>query len=233
MLSIDKKRELLEKYVTIADFIATVAGNNCEVVLRDYHQGKSSILHIINGKLSDRKEGDSIRGYALNKIMKEDYKEKDYVSNYIIINESNQRVFRASTFYIMEGEELIGLLCVNYDLSDMLKYRDFYDREILYGFEQNSNLQKEYFDESMDSILDGMIKNVFIHWDRSIPANKIEFEGNPIRQLYRLGVFNYKGAVAKVAELLDISIQTIYRYLKELEREGGDNSSGGLSDLTE
>lgn len=219
MLSIDQKREILKRYVSLANFIATVAGNHCEVVLRDFHNGESTILHIVNGHLSDRREGKRVRGYALNKIMKEDYHSADFVSNYIIINETNQKVFRASTYYIKEDGELIGLMCVNYDLSDLMRYRDFFDREILYGFEENAEKNRDYFDESMDSIVEAMIKNVFIHWDRAIAPNKIDYDGNPIRQLYQLGVFNYKGAVAKVANLLDISVQTVYRYIKEIERD--------------
>ena len=221
MIHIEEKRNLLKEYIPMVDFISEVAGNNCEVVLRDFHEGKSSIVYISNGEISGRKVGETITGYALSKIMKGDYREKDFVSNYIIINESNQKVLRASTYYIKKDGEPIGLLCVNYDLSELLAYRDFYDREILYGFEENIDLQREYFDESMDKILDGMIKNVFIYWDRAIPVNKIELEGNPIRQLYKLGVFNYKGAVTRVAALLDISTQTVYRYIKEIEREEG------------
>lgn len=62
-----------------------------------------------------------------------------------------------------------------------------------------------------------MIKNVFIHWDRSVPTSKILDSANPIRQLYELGVFKFKGAINRVAELLDISNQTVYRYIKEIE----------------
>ncbi len=219
MLRREEKRNLLKQYIPMVDFISQVAGHNTEVVLRDYHEGKSSIVYIVNGKISGRKVGDTITGYALSKIMKDDYQERDFVANYIMINESNQKVLRASTYYLKHESEMIGLLSVNYDLTELLKYRDFYDREILYGFEENINLQREYFDESMDMILEGMIKNVFVYWDRSIPVNKIDLEGNPIRQLYKLGIFNYKGAVGRVADLLDISTQTIYRYIKEIERE--------------
>ncbi|WP_215905143.1 helix-turn-helix transcriptional regulator [Treponema phagedenis] len=214
----DEKERILEQYISIAQFISVVAGPNCEVVLRDYHKGYSKIIFMVNGRLSNRKVGDEITGYTLEKIMRSDYRKHDCVLNYIIINESNQRVFRASTYYIKQGGELIGLLCVNYDLTKYLEFRDFYTNEVLYGLEENLAGSKDYFDESMDSILEGIIRNVFVHWDRNIPVKNIEAEGNPIRELYKLNVFKYKGSVNKVAELLDISAQTIYRYLGEIEK---------------
>lgn len=219
MEPISSPEVFLRQYIPLANFIAQVCGNKCEVVLRDYKDDTSTILHIVNGTLSDRTVGDTISGYRLHKIMKGNYKETDYVANYIIINESNQRVFRASVFYIKFEGELIGLLCVNYDLTDFMLFREFYQNDILYGLEDQQTKKREYFDESMDSILDGIIKNVFITWDRSIPVNKVEIEGNPIRQLSKLNVFGYKGSVNKVAEMLDISPQTIYRYIKDIENQ--------------
>ncbi|MDO5715599.1 MAG: PAS domain-containing protein [Tissierellia bacterium] len=212
-----EKTEKLMEYMPMANFISIVAGSNCEVVLRDYDNGYSKIVYIVNGRISGRKVGEEISGYPLEKIMRSDYHENDFVANYIIINESNQKIFRSSTYYIKQDNELVGMLCVNYDLTKYLKFRDFYNDEVLYGFEEGIQQPREYFDESMDKILEGMIKNVFIYWDRSIPVNKIEVEGNPIRQLYKLNIFKYKGSVNRVAELLDISTQTIYRYIKEIE----------------
>lgn len=221
-MNLSEKRKLLQEYIKLSDYIATVAGENCEVCLRDYHEDSSTIIHLVNGHLSDRNVGDTITGYRLKKIMKSDYKSCNYVSNYIIINEYNQRVFRSSTFYIKVDEELIGLLCVNFDLTNLLRLKDMFVKEVLFGYDGNQAYEKEFFDEPLEKIIDNMIKNVFLNWDRNIPANKIHKEGNPIRTLYNLKVFNYKGAITTVAELFDISPQTIYRYIKEIEQEQGE-----------
>lgn len=223
MVPVNTPHELLKQYIPLANFIAQVCGNQCEVVLRDYVEDTSTILHIVNGRLSDRSVGDTLSGYGLHKIMKGNWRDCDSVSNYIIINETNQRVFRASVFYIKMDEELIGLLCVNYDLTEFLQHRDFYQNEILYGLPDAQTQSREYFNESLDSILDGIIRNVFITWDRSIPVNRVEQEGNPIRQLSQLNVFSYKGAVNRVAELLGLSPQTVYRYIKDIDRAGEES----------
>lgn len=213
-----EKNQLLKSYIPYVDFMANVTGKKCEVVLRSFHEGESDIIYIVNGHLSGRKVGDSVTGYALKKIMKADYRSNNYVTNYIMINEINQKVFRASTYYIKEAGELIGLISINYDLTDYLKFRDFYNEAVLYGIEESpESNSKDYFGDSLDDITEAVIHNVLIYWDRSIPIRHIYHDDNPIRQMYNLGVFKYKGAVNKVAEMLDISIQTIYRYIKNIE----------------
>ncbi|EFM25537.1 PAS domain-containing protein [Peptoniphilus duerdenii] len=216
-MNTENRSNILKQYESIANFLATTLGKNVEIALLDYNEGKSKIIYLINGELSGRKIGDEYSGFSLRKILKTDYKTTDYVSNYIVMNEVSHRVFRASTFYIKDEGELIGMLNLHYDLTKFLEFRDFYENELLFGVDESKSEPKEFFTESIDLIVENMIKNVFIHWDRSVPTSKILDSANPIRQLYELGVFKFKGAINRVAELLDISNQTVYRYIKEIE----------------
>lgn len=216
----EDRLNILNEYILVVKFLSKVAGKNCEILLIDIDGDLGEILYIVNGSLSGKKKGDKLNKNQLEKIMKDEYNSNDYTTNHIVINENNQKVFRESTYYIKSEEgELIGLMSINRDLTKYLEFREFYDKELLYGFEKNEEQIDKFFNLSLDSILEDMIRNVFIYWDRSIPVNKIEEEGNPIRELYQKDVFKYKGAVNKVADLLDISTQTIYRYIKELEEE--------------
>ncbi len=216
----EKRRDILNSYKPMADFISKVAGENCEVIIIDYYIEYGDIIYEVNGNLSGKEINDRLSKYEIEKLIKNDFHIKDFSTNHIIINEHNQKVFRESTYYIKtELGEIIGLFCINRDLTKYLEFREFYDKELLYGFEKEEEPTHKYFDVSLDYILEDMIKNVFIYWDRNIPVNRIEIEGNPIRELYNKDVFKYKGAVNKVAELLDISTQTIYRYIKEIEEE--------------
>lgn len=216
----EDRLNILNEYILVVKFLSKVAGKNCEILLIDIDGDLGEILYIVNGSLSGKKKGDKLNKNQLKKIMKDEYNSNDYTTNHIVINENNQKVFRESTYYIKSEEgELIGLMSINRDLTKYLEFREFYDKELLYGFEKNEEQIDKFFNLSLDSILEDMIRNVFIYWDRSIPVNKIEEEGNPIRELYQKDVFKYKGAVNKVADLLDISTQTIYRYIKELEEE--------------
>lgn len=211
------KEYLLTKYKSIVDFISTITGPNCEVLLREIQDDTGIIIYGKNLKMSGRKIGEKISGYTLDKILRVDYKENDYVSNYVGISETNQKVFRSSTYYIKRDDELIGLLSVNYNLTDVINFKDFITEKFLFGIDDNIQKNTDYFDTSMEDIIDATIKNVILHWDRSIPINKIESQDNPIRQLCQMNVFKYKGSVNKVAEILNISTQSIYRYIKEIE----------------
>lgn len=216
----EKRLNILKKYISIVKFLAKVEGKNCEVILIDYDKDSAEILYIVNGNLSGKKKGDKLSNNQLEKILKDESKSIDYTANHIVINENNQKVFRESTYYIKsEDKELIGFMSINRDLTKYLEFREFYDKELLYGFEKTEEKKNNFFDLSLNTILEDMIKNAFISWDRSIQINRIDLDGNPIRDLYKKDVFKYKGAVNKVADLLDISTQTIYRYIKELEEE--------------
>ncbi len=219
MLSRDEKREILKSMFSYVDFMAQVTGPNCEVVLRDFHNGESEILRIVNGEISGRHEGEVISGFMLKKIMREDYHKSDFVSNYLLINEEDQKLLRASTYYIKHQGELCGLLCVNYDLTELMRYRDFVDTHLLYGLDQElPDKEADFVAKPLDELVDTMIRQVVLYWDREIPISRVDLEGNPIRQLYNLKLFQYKGTVIRVSELLNISTQSIYRYIKELDQ---------------
>lgn len=219
MLNRADKIAYLKGYISLADFISQVSGPNCEVVLRDYHQGESRILHIVHGEISGRKVGDTISGLMLRKIMREDYTNKDFVSNYLLVNELDQKLLRASTYYIKKDGELAGLLCVNYDLTELMRYRDFVNDKLLYGLNDNMAVEssEELTDRKLDVVVEKMIERVFLYWDRDIPLTRVDLASNPIRQLYELGVFNHKGSVNRVSEMLNMSVQSIYRYIKNIE----------------
>ncbi|MDO4594300.1 MAG: PAS domain-containing protein [Tissierellia bacterium] len=213
----NNKEYLLKHYKSIVDFISTIIGPNCEVLLREIAADTGTIIYGKNLKISGRHVGESISGYTLDKIMRVDYQNNDFVSNYVGVSEANQKVFRSSTFYIKRDDELIGLLSVNYNLTDIINFKDFISNNLLFGLDNNIKEQTDYFDTSVEDIINATIENVILHWDRTVPINRIDSSDNPIRHLCEMGVFKYKGSVNKVAEILSISTQSIYRYIKEIE----------------
>lgn len=211
------KEYLLKEYKSMVDFIATIIGPNGEVLLREVHADTGTIIYGKNLKISGRKIGDTVSGYSLEKILKVDYTNNDFVSNYVGISEANQKVFRSSTFYIKREGELIGLLSVNYNLTDIINFKDFLSKNVLFGINDNLKENTDYFDTSMEEIIGATIENVILHWDRTVAINRIDSKDNPIRQLCDMDVFKYKGSVNRVADMLNISSQSIYRYIKEIE----------------
>ncbi len=223
MLTRAEKRQIVTSYIPLVDFFSQASGPNCEVVLRDYHEGKSQIIHISHGEISGRSEGQEISGLMLNRIMREDYHDTDYISNYLLANESDQKLLRASTYYIKHEGELCGLLCINYDMTDLMRYRDFVNTKLLYGLCDKGLEEAPMMDHHLDMIAEQMIEHEFLYWDRQIPLSRVDLSENPIRRLYEKGVFGQKGTVSRVSELLNISVQSVYRYINAIESNSCDN----------
>lgn len=220
MENIEQSQEILEKYIKVAKFIADINGPDCEVLVHDLKNIKESIIYVANGHITDRKVGGGITDYALSIITKDDYKTNDSVVNYI--GRSNDgKITRSSTYYIKDnGGELIGLLCVNYDISKLLEIKNDIDYLINLSNDFQDDNVIEYFgnqnNDSVDKFLDDTIKRCILDSDPDVPINEVDNIKNPINIMYKLGVFNIKDSVNSVANLFNLSPQTIYRYIQKL-----------------
>ena len=215
-----KNQMILKKYIRIAKFIADINGPDCEVLVHDLKNIKESIIFVANGHITDREVGGGITDYALSIITKDNYRTKDSVVNYI--GRSNEgKITRSSTYYIKDDNgELIGLLCVNYDISKLLEIKndidylinlnnDLQDDNILENFSNHKN-------DSVDKFLDDSIRRCILESDSDVPINEVENIKNPVNIMYKLGIFNIKDSVNSVANLFNLSPQTIYRYIQKL-----------------
>ena len=75
--------EILESYLPLVDFIASVNGKNCEVVLHDLRKLDSSIIAIKNNHITGRTLNDTITDFALDIIYKKKHKNQNYICNYV------------------------------------------------------------------------------------------------------------------------------------------------------
>nr|WP_301951946.1 helix-turn-helix domain-containing protein [Campylobacter geochelonis] len=120
------------------------------------------------------------------------------------------------------------MLCINHNdnayknvVEEILKLGNITD----YNKPQNEQIQEEYLNknseiveylsESIEDILAGIIDISLLNSGVNLrPEKKQEI----ISALYDKGVFNIKGAVLKVADLLHMSEQSVYRYLKKVDK---------------
>ncbi|MFA5006912.1 MAG: PAS domain-containing protein [Candidatus Izemoplasmatales bacterium] len=209
-------RSLLAKYFPVADFIAQINGPTCEAIVHDLSDLQHSIVYIVNGHLSGRAVGGSITKYAFDLIMKNEDKSRDAFINYTGTNERTGKILRSSTLFIRnERRETVGLLCVNVDVTDLMRLRESLDGLIM--VQATAAAEPERFDVSADEIVDDILRGALPEsgpdYARSSPADKKDL----VARLAGKGVFKFKGSIGRVATLLGISPQTLYRYLKELE----------------
>lgn len=221
------RSQILRPYVSLVEFLGKVLGPDYEVALHEINANSQSIIAIANGHISGRKVGAPITNLALKIIKEQVYKSHDYILNYKGVSKSG-KILRSSTIFIKdENNELIGMLCVNFDAS---RYRDI-SRQILQLCKLPAESVEEVVPPEMPNAIPDMvesfpdnigeiIENVMetclpgskMHPKRLNQSEKIKI----VDLLNKRGIFLLKGAVSQVAEQLHCSEPTVYRYLSTL-----------------
>lgn len=212
----------LRQYFAIADFIAQINGPKCEAIVHDLSDLQHSIVHIVNGELSGRTVGGSITKYAFDLIMKQEDKSRDSFINYIGTNEKTGKILRSSTLFIRDQKNnTVGLLCVNIDITDFVHLREQLDEYIMVQTENtfDKNSKQERFDLSVNEIVDEIIQGILLETGIQPPLGSLAEKKILVEKMIAKGVFKFKGVINHVSEKLEISPQTLYRYLKELDKE--------------
>ena len=208
----------LAPYVPMAAFLSAVCGDNYEVILHDVSEPETSVVAIFNGHLSGRKVGDPMTELARNLVHEEVYRERDFVSNYEGRTRDG-RQFVSSTYFIKEEGELLGLICVNHDTSDLTAL-SIHLQNLLSAFSVPGHAAQAAYTEELDGSIPGLsttlIHNTILR--QSVPARRMTAREKEdlIEELDRQGVFSTKGAVAQAARELGISEPTVYRYLRRI-----------------
>lgn len=225
----------LEEYSIIVDFLSAMFGPNNEIVLHDLQEEEGRIVKIVNGNITGRNIGDGLSKFALEVIKNKVYLEKDYILNYNAVAKSG-RLLRSSTFFIKEDNELIGLLCINFDDHKFKELEDTLQKlvhpdEVIFRRENPSEDDNEIFETFIDSINDPIkqvLDEYFLNLNIRLDVLPLEHKKHLIKSISQRdrielinalnakGVFYFKGAVSEVANQLYVSEPTIYRYLNKV-----------------
>lgn len=219
-----KTRDELARYFPIADYIAAINGKTCEVLIHDVSDFSHSICYIVNGHITGRTVGGSITNYALELLQKEEYLKKDSVTNYTGTTKNGDKILRSSTYFIKDDKgEVIGLLCVNIDITDLLRMHRSVEDLLMMNQTNISaisqNKSTERFDGVVDDIVKEIIEQVTLEHGLSLLDSSIAQKRKIIAEMDAKGVFKFKGAVNSVANVLGVSSQTIYRYLQKKKQK--------------
>jgi predicted transcriptional regulator YheO len=210
--------EILESYLPLVDFIAAVFGKNCEVVLHDLRNLDHSIIAIKNNHITGRTLNDTITDFALAIIHTEKHKEKNYICNYVGKTGNGKKSVRASTYFIKDEEQnLIGMLCTNIDVTALSNARKHIDDLIMIN-ESTEAKEQENLSLNINDHVDSIISNTLSEFESETMRMTMDEKKHVVKKLEEKGVFRLKGVVAEVADRLEVSDQTVYRYLKKLEK---------------
>lgn len=160
----------LKPYIKLVSFLGDILGPDYEVVLHDMSNPSGSIVAIVNNHISGRKIGAPASDWAIPMIEKQEYRKTEYIASYNALSKDHALI-RSSIFFIKDGSELIGMLCVNFDSSRYLEL----SKSVLqlchpdhlvkrnYNFTPNASEIdiKETFSSSIDELTDEAIDEYF------------------------------------------------------------------------
>lgn len=206
----DKK--YLDMYVGMMPFWAEVCGPGCEIVVHDITHPEHSIVAIHNCS-TGRQLGDPLTDLFRDIIEEGRYHNRDYLVGYRGCTKDKE--FLSFTYFIKNEGRLIGLLCVNKDLS------------LVNGFAQKLQLMLEKFslgspqtqdtqenlDTSVTDMLRNLVSNAILQTGITPGRMSMEEKVTLVHRLNEQGVLSMKGSVAEIAGQLNISEPTVYRYL--------------------
>lgn len=214
-----KNSEILKIFIPFVDFLGEALGPKTEVVLHDVSKPKHSIIAIKNGALSGRTIGHSLTDFALNVNNTNEYKTKNQAIHYKAT--ANGITFLSSTYYIKnEDGNLIGMLCLNTDTRDAKDFLNFaknFINSLNFGAlidDTNTTLPvSENLNTPINTLIEPLIENTITKYgitpDRMTREERIKI----VKELDDQGVTSIKGGISEIANQLNLSESTVYRYI--------------------
>ena len=222
--------ELFRHYQNIMNYFGEILGSNYEFVLHVLNpNGGSHIGHIVNGDLSGRSLSGPLTNYAKKLINEKVYLNKDHVVAYVGEGPRGKK-FRSSTLFIKDHEgQLQGLLCINFDADayrkvamDILKLA-------------NLSLDIEHIEKKTDQeqpvekLTDNIQNIIYTVIDKDILESGAQLSPEQkrlaISKLKEYGVFDIKGTINEVADIMGMSESSVYRYLQMISRNEKSDAS--------
>ena len=122
------------------------------------------------------------------------------------------------------------MLCLNYDVQPYITAREIIDKEILKGLKLEEFLPASHEDAVPADAVENLYKNAGDAIESMIDKRLAEYPVEPKRlsmkeriqvshDLNEDGLFLLKGGISALAERLEVSEPTVYRYLQRIRRE--------------
>ncbi len=208
-------------YIHLVDFLGACFGENTEVVLYDFKDIKHSVIAIHNGHISGRTIGAPLTSFALSKLKDKGKEGPPYYLNYVGLSQ-NDTTLKSNSFFILDKNgNPRGMLSINIDVT---KYQEAAELLQKLAFipmvkpveKDNNNI--EALHSSPRDMINDIINEVTNAGEISVERLSVEEKIAIVKRLNAEKLFLIKGTVSEVAEALDISVATVYRYLSKIKR---------------
>ena len=208
-------KQILESYKIMIDGMADYMGEGYEIILHSLQNLDRSVIKIINGHYTGREEGAPITDLALSMLSK--IAESKEIKSLCYFTKDKAGVTLKSTTIPIVGENdrIIGLLCINF-------HTEISFAKMLSAFmptSDNSTQIMENFTDNVDNLISTALEEAR---NKVLPKPKISAANKNkeiINNLYQKGIFNIKDSVLKISQILNISKNTVYLHIRNLEEK--------------
>lgn len=204
-------KEEMDFFKRLINMLCSQFGQNCEVCLHDYSEGyENALIEIGNGHVTNRARGNCGSNLGLEVLRGECHDGDSY--NYVTHTREG-KILKSSTMYIrdVDGNPL-GALCVNFDMTEWVKFESCLEQFNNYKFGQNiasSEIFANDIYQLMNEIIGEAANIIGAPGPQMNKKEKISF----IKILDKKGVFLITKSSDRISELLGISKNTFYLYL--------------------
>lgn len=193
----------------MAKIISEMFGENCEVIISDLDNPKSSVVSIYNGHVTGRSIGDPLSVRAEELISRSI---DGYNINYRKANKKIKKEIKSSTIVSNIFGKNISF-CINYDCDEFTKLHNKLGKFLYMQEEMYDEI--EYYDNK--ELVEQIFSTELEKTGKTIVSMKKNDRIELIKNLKSAGVFNLQKSVPYIAERLGVSRFTIYNYLNYLE----------------
>lgn len=216
-------RKILDSFALMLNGLGAYLGDGYELVLHSLENLDHSVIKIINGHYTGRKEGAPITDLALKMLRQIEQDPSRTVSPYFNKNNSDS-MLRSCTIPITgEHGRIIGLLCMNFHMEMPLSE---FLQGMLPSHDDTSSVahtSSETFSDNIDDLILSSLTETkeAVYNDPDISSSNRNKE--IVFRLYQQGIFQLKDAVIKVADQLNISKNTVYLHIRNFKNTSSPN----------
>lgn len=215
--------EYVAKFKPLVEFLGAALGPLSEVVLHDISDLEASVIAIANGNVSGRKVGSPATDLMLRILRAGESDQRQFITGYSAVSSTSASHLRSATYFIRREGRIVGMLCINTDQS-MLKSLEKLTKEIgenfFAGEDGPTKLEAAENPEMLSTSIADITSEAIRKTLATRPVDVSHFTTNDrlavVEMLDRDGFFQLKSSVADLAEALEISEPSIYRYLRQV-----------------
>lgn len=208
-----EERAILVHYERMADGIARCFGPACEVVVHSLEDTNRSVVKIVNGHVTGRSTGAPLTDLGLE-ILGGAYREEgDVVGPYTSTTATGNTLHSVTTLVRNRQGNIIGFLCINFNLSANLTDLLSVFRRDAQGRSEKS--VQEHYSRNVGDLVADTYRGVAEPLSVKDGISPLERNRRIVAELHEKGVFNIKGSVEIVAQCMGVSKFTVYNYLRK------------------